>query len=67
MEQKIQNPEELIYITRTGLEYKIANMSKGFLKTEIAYINRTQLNTESLPKLKEALRVKSLIIFKFTN
>lgn len=53
------------YLTHTGNEYLVEEMSKGFLVNQIEYINRTRINEDQLPILVEALRLKSIVKFKY--
>ncbi len=66
MTQTNTNLEGNVYVTKTGNIYNVSNMSKGFLKNQIEYIERTGFNIEKLGILKEALRIKSIIKFNFT-
>lgn len=57
----------IYYQPRTTEKVLISSMSKGYLKNAISHIERTQVGTIFLEALKEELRIKSIIKFKYTE
>lgn len=64
MEQSINSK---VYITKSGKVYNIKEMSKGFLKNQIVYLEKTNPQNSILNTLKQTLKEKSRLIFKFTK
>lgn len=61
----LENLDQVIYTTQSARSFYILEMSKGFIQEQISYITKTGIGIQKLPLLKEALRQKSIIQFKY--
>ena len=51
------------YVSRLGREHSVDKMSVGYLKNQIEYISRTNINEEYLATLKQEFKEKTKPIF----